>query len=166
MLAFILSAVSCSTLKLSGDKTEELTVSAEEPDYSNATIGADIKGFIPAYLCINKENLIKIEITNTSDFLWRSEKPNVVRIGYHYYGQDVDYKDYDKITRTPLPHDVKPGETVTINVSINDIKNKGTYVIQIDPVLEGNRSLENNFWFSSKGVAMLKAAVYFGNCSE
>ncbi len=62
--------------------------------------------------------------------------PNLVRIGYHYYGQDVDFTDYDRTARSVLPQEVNPGETVTIDVLINDIKNEGTYVIQIDPVME------------------------------
>ena len=136
------------------------------PDLTNAKIGAEMKGAIPSYLCINKENIIKIEIKNTSDFTWRIESPNVVRLGYHYFGQDVDYVDYDRTTRTVLPHEVKPEETVTVEVQIVDITNEGTYVIQIDPVLEGNDVPDNNFWFSSKGVTMLEGSVYFGKCTN
>ncbi len=136
------------------------------PDLTNAKIGAEMKGAIPSYLCINKENIIKIEIKNTSDFTWRIESPNVVRLGYHYFGQDVDYADYDRTTRTVLPHEVKPEETVTVEVQIVDITNEGTYVIQIDPVLEGNDVPDNNFWFSSKGVTMVEGTAYFGNCTN
>lgn len=136
------------------------------PDLTNAKIGAEMKGAIPSYLCINKENIIKIEIKNTSDFTWRIESPNVVRLGYHYFGQDVDYVDYDRTTRTVLPHEVKPEETVTVEVRIVDITNEGTYVIQIDPVLEGNDVPDNNFWFSSKGITMLEGTVYFGTCTN
>jgi len=72
----------------------------------------------------------------------------------------VEYSEYDKTARTPLPQDVAPGETITVEILINDIKEKGTYVIQIDPVVEGK------FWFSSKGVPMLEGTSYFGSCSE
>jgi hypothetical protein len=136
------------------------------PDLTNAKIGAEMKGAIPSYLCTNKENIIKIEIKNTSDFTWRIESPNVVRLGYHYFGQDVDYVDYDRTTRTVLPHEVQPEETVTVEVRIVDITNVGTYVIQIDPVLEGNDVSDNNFWFSSKGVTMLEGTAYFGECTN
>lgn len=132
----------------------------EPVDYDNALIGADIKGYIPFFLCTDADNYIKIDITNTSDFTWRSDSGDMVRIGYHYYGQDVDYSDYDSTTRTPLPNNLEPGETATVEVLINDITNGGLYVVQIDPVLEGH------FWFSSKDVPMLQGRTYFGSCTD
>jgi len=145
-----------------GDTSVQETSPVEEVDFTNAAIGAEIKGYIPSYMLTDKDNFIKIEITNTSDFAWRTDRPNLVRIGYHYYGQDVDFTDYDRTARSVLPKEVNPGDTVTIDVLINDIKNEGTYVIQIDPVMEGNKIAENNFWFSSKGVSMLEGTAYFG----
>ncbi|MCL5071596.1 MAG: hypothetical protein M1308_11990 [Actinobacteria bacterium] len=183
IIAFlIISSTSCSSI-LGGTATAKTDVSTNqtdtnkeentnsgttaqetvaEVDFVNATIGAEIKGYIPSYMLTDKDNFIKIEITNTSDFTWRTDKPNLVRIGYHYYGQDVDFTSYDQTARTVLPQEVKPGETVTVDVLINDIKNEGTYVIQIDPVMEGSNIAENNFWFSSKGVSMLEGPAYFG----
>jgi len=142
------------------EEIKELEEVVEAVDYENALIGAEIKGYIPSFLCTDTDNYIKIEITNTSDFTWRSGGKNRVRIGYHYYGQDVDYTDYDKTTRTPLPDNIEPGESVTIEVLINDITHKGTYVLQIDPVLEGY------FWFSGKGVPMLEGKTYFSSCMD
>jgi len=147
---------------VNGDTSAQETPPVEEVDFTNATIGAEIKGYIPSYMLTDKDNFIKIEITNTSDFAWRTDRPNLVRIGYHYYGQDVDFTDYDRTARSVLPQEVNPGETVTIDVLINDIQNEGTYVIQIDPVMEGSNIAENNFWFSSKGVSMLEGTAYFG----
>ena len=145
-----------------GDTSAQEMSPVEEVDFTNATIGAEIKGYIPSYMLTDKDNIIKIEITNTSDFVWRTDRPNLVRIGYHYYGQDVDFVDYDGTARSELPQEVNPGETVTIDVLINDIKNEGTYVIQIDPVMEGSNIAEHNFWFSSKGVSCLEGTAYFG----
>jgi hypothetical protein len=145
-----------------GDTSVPETSAVEEVDFTTATIGAEIKGYVPSYMLTDKDNFIKIEITNTSDFAWRTDRPNLVRIGYHYYGQDVDFTDYDRTARSVLPQEVNPGETVTIDVLINDIKNEGTYIIQIDPVMEGSNIAENNFWFSSKGVSMLEGPAYFG----
>ncbi|MCL4417131.1 MAG: hypothetical protein M1308_05160 [Actinobacteria bacterium] len=182
MTFLIISSTSCSSIlggtttaktdvgtNQQGSSKEENTSSEtssqetiKEVDFATATIGAEIKGYIPSYMLTDKDNFIKIEITNTSDFTWRTDKPNLVRIGYHYYGQDVDFTSYDQTSRTVLPNEVKPGETVTVDVLINDIKNEGTYVIQIDPVMEGSNIAENNFWFSSKGVSMLEGTAYFG----
>jgi hypothetical protein len=142
------------------EEMEEFEEVFEFVDYDNAQIGADIKGYIPFLLCTDADNYIKIDITNTSDFTWRSSSGDMVRIGYHYYGQDVDYSDYDSTTRTPLPDNLEPGETATVEVLINDITNDGLYVVQIDPVLEGH------FWFSSKDVPMLQGRTYFGSCTD
>jgi hypothetical protein len=121
-------------------------------------------GAIPSFMCINKKNMVTIEVKNTSDFTWRTDIPNLVRFGYHFYGQDVSFTEYDNTTRTVLPHDVKPGEIATVNVDIKDVLNKGTYVIQIDMVQEANDDAANNFWFSSKGVTMIEGTTYFGAC--
>ena len=127
-------------------------------------IGAEMTGAIPSFMCINKINMVTVEVKNTSDFIWRTDIPNLVRFGYHFYGQDVSFTEYDNTIRTVLPHDVKPGEIATVNVDIKDVLNKGTYVIQIDMVQEANDDAANNFWFSSKGVTMIEGTSYFGTC--
>ena len=127
-------------------------------------IGAEMTGAIPSFMCINKINMVTVEVKNTSDFTWRTDIPNLVRFGYHFYGQDVSFTEYDNTIRTVLPHDVKPGEIAIVNVEIKDVLNKGTYVIQIDMVQEANDDAANNFWFSSKGVTMIEGTSYFGTC--
>ncbi|OQA21131.1 MAG: hypothetical protein BWY60_00829 [Actinobacteria bacterium ADurb.Bin346] len=149
------------TAGLEGGKTE-----LPQIDYRSATVGAEMVGAIPSFLCTNRDNFITIKITNTGDFPWRTERPGVVRIGYHYYGQDVDFVDYDGTSRSTLPGVVNPGETVTVLVLINNITNPGNYVIQLDPVIEGNENPENNFWFSSKGVKMIEGLVHFDECAK
>ena len=175
-----LSPESSSKTDIENPAEDNGDISSEEPqdtaaleeenvpviDYSSATVGADMVGAIPSFLCTNIDNYVSIKITNTSDFPWRTERPGIVRIGYHYYGQDVDFVDYDGTARSNLPHTVNPGETVSVLVLINDIENPGNYVIQIDPVIEGNENPESNFWFSSKGVEMIQGLVYFGECAN
>jgi hypothetical protein len=146
---------------ITSEELEEAVAALEEQvDYDNAVIGAELKGFIPSYLCTNKDNYIKIEVTNTSDFTWKCEGGDLVRVGYHYYGQDVEYTDYDRTARTALPCDIAPGESAEVEILINDITNEGIYVIQIDIVLEGK------FWFSSKGVSMIDGVVLFNPCTD
>ena len=156
-----------------GQDVSQETQAAEEGeviipvDYANAKIGADMVGAIPSFLLTDKDNFIKIEITNTSGFAWTSEGTNgVVRLGYHYYGQDVDFVDYDRTARTMLPKVVNPGDTVNVLMLINDIKNPGNYVVQIDPVLERNQNPNDNFWFSSKGITMIEGLAYFGESGK
>ncbi|MDD3520478.1 MAG: hypothetical protein PHU65_04485 [Actinomycetota bacterium] len=135
-------------------KGEDLT------DYDNAQVGAEIKGAIPGFLCTNKDNIITIEVKNTSDFTWRVDSKYPVKVAYHYYGQDVDANDYDGTSRSVFENDVEPGETAKIDVLINDITQSGNYVLQIDIVLEGK------YWFSSKGVEMLESPVFFSECAQ
>lgn len=170
------SMISCTTSKNSGngstnndnqnieqnenDDIQEETVSSvtgeDLTDYDNVKVGAEIKGAIPGFLTTNKDNYVGVEIKNTSDFTWRNDSKNSVRVGYHYYGQDIDASNYDSTTRTELGKNVAPGETIEVYVLINDIKQPGNYVIQIDLVLEGK------YWFSSKDVEMIESPVYFG----
>ena len=135
-------------------KGEDLT------DYDTVKAGAEIKGAIPGFLCTNQDNIITVEIKNTSDFTWRNDSLNSVRVGYHYYGQDVDASDYDSTVRTELSKNVAPGETIIVDMLINDIKQPGNYVIQIDLVLEGK------YWFSSKDMEMIESPSYFAECSN
>ena len=169
-LFLILTFISCSpriTDKIDvteEESKEEEIIEIEEivevVDYERAQVGAEIKGYIPSFLCTDSDNYIKIEITNTSDFTWISSGKNMVRIGYHYWGQDVDYSEYDNPSRTSLPNNLEPGESATIEVLIIGVTNEGIYVLQIDPVLEGH------FWFSSKDIPMLEGRTYFGSCSD
>ncbi len=173
-LFLILTFISCSpritdkidvTEEESEDTIEEETIEIEEiadvlVDYEKVQVGAEIKGYIPSFLCTDSDNYIKIEITNTSDFTWISSGKNMVRIGYHYWGQDVDYSKYDNPARTSLPNNLEPGESATIDVLIIGVTNEGIYVLQIDPVLE------DYFWFSSKGIPMLEGRPYFGSCTD
>ena len=148
---------------ISEEEVKELEEEAVEVvDYESAQVGAEIKGYIPSFLCTDSDNYIEIEITNTSDFTWRSSGEDMVRIGYHYWGQDVEDFKYDNPARTSLPNNLKPGESATIEVLIIDITNKGIYVLQIDPVLEGH------FWFSQEdiGIPPLEGRTYFGSCTD
>lgn len=144
------------------EQLEEAIVEEEvdTTDYDNVTVGAELYGYMPSYLCTDTDNFVKIEVTNTSDFTWRARGENKVRVGYHYYGQDVDFVEYDKTSRSALSEDLEPGETATVEVLINDITNPGTYVVQIDLALEGH------FWFSSRDIPMIEGRVYFNSCLD
>lgn len=152
-----------SDAEISDDIEEEIAeaVKSEDlTDYDNAKAGAEIKGAIPGFLCTNKDNIITVEVKNTSDFTWRVDSSYPVKVAYHYYGQDVDANDYDGTSRSVFDKDIEPGETAKVDVLINDITQTGNYVLQIDLVLEGK------YWFSSKGVEMLESPVFFSECAQ
>ena len=151
------------TTKGDGVVQEETVNSVKGEDltnYDTAKAGAELKGAIPGFLCTNKDNIMVVEIKNTSDFTWRNDSKNSVRVGYHYYGQDVDASDYDGTMRTELKNNVAPGETIKVEMLMNDIKQPGNYIIQIDLVLEGK------YWFSSKGMEMIESPTYFGESAN
>jgi hypothetical protein len=150
---------------ISQEELEQIQEAIEEEetdttDYTSVTAGAELYGYMPSYLCTDTDNYVKVTVTNNSDFTWRAKGENKVRLGYHFYGQDVDFVEYDKTARTALPENLEPGESMTLEVLINDITNPGTYVVQIDLVLEGN------WWFSSKDVSMIEGKVYFNSCLD
>jgi hypothetical protein len=165
----ILNTISCSTpsadkidvTQPSGSEEEikELEEVYEPVDYENAEIGAEISGYIPSFLCTDSDNYIKIEIKNTSDFIWRANGENRVRISYHYYGQDVDNSEYEN-NRTSLPDNLEPGESTFVEVLVNAVTEEGTYILQIDPVIEGFDYLSN------RDVQMLQGKVYFYSCTD
>jgi len=149
--------------ELSQEEIKDLGEAIEEEvieivDYENAQLGAEISGYMPSFLCTDTDNYVKVTVTNTSDFTWRASGSNMVRLSYHYWGQDVDFSEYDKNIRTLLPNNLEPGESAAIEVLINDITNPGTYKVEVDLVLEGY------FWFSSKEVPMVEGFVFFESC--
>ncbi len=139
---------------------EESIVEEDFTDYDNVSASAELKGAIPNFLCTNTDNYIKVEVTNTSDFTWRKDGPHSVRISYHYFGQDVDYSEYDKTRRTGISENIEPNESTEVLLLIDDITNPGMYILQIDIVLEGK------YWFSSQGLEMIEGPVLFGECSN
>ncbi|MCJ7472275.1 MAG: hypothetical protein MUP02_05645, partial [Actinobacteria bacterium] len=151
--------------ELTTEEIEELAEALEEEvvaavDFESAQLGAELSGYMPSYLCSNADNYVAIEVTNTSDFTWRVSGTNTVRIGYHFYGQDVDFVEYDKTARSVLPNDLEPGETARVEVLINDIINPGIYVVQIDIEVKGYA------WLSSLDVPMVEGRVYFEDCGD
>jgi len=179
VLLISVSLISCSPAAVSssengGSKTgEELTAEeieglaealeaevVEAVDFESAQLGAELSGYMPSYLCSNADNYVTVEVTNTSDFTWRVSGTNTVRIGYHFYGQDVDFVEYDKTARSLLPNNLEPGETAKVDVLINDITNPGIYVVQIDIEVKGYA------WLSSLDVHMVEGRVYFEDCGD
>ncbi len=178
MMVLVLSLASCASPSeaskvdvgsetIANDADDEMLKALEEAiieedltDYDSVTASAELKGAIPNFLCTNSDNYIKVEVTNTSDFTWRKDGPHSVRLSYHYFGQDVDYSEYDKTRRTGLSENLEPNESTEVILLIDDITNPGIYILQIDIVLEGK------YWFSSQGMEMIEGPVLFGECSN
>jgi N-acetyl-anhydromuramyl-L-alanine amidase AmpD len=84
--------------------------------------------------------VIKATLTlhNAGSLAWRRSGGNPVRLGYRYYRsrRQLDIP-LDRDIRTDLPHDVEPGETVTIEARIALPDDPGNYTIELDLTHEG-----------------------------
>lgn len=94
----------------------------------------------------------RLTITNAGSVIWRAR-------GRRFGGQvTCGVKVYDgagvllreDLGRTPLPHDVRPGERVTLDVSIQAELPPGTCTLRYDMVVEGVT------WFEFQGSAYVE----------
>lgn len=97
-----------------------------------------------------------VTITNTSNFTWTVGGTNPVRLGYHWIGDGAKTLVWDGL-RSPLPNDVLPGGTVTVNATIPTLPAVGSYLLRLDLVREGIG------WFSGNNVAPLDLSTFLSN---
>jgi hypothetical protein len=102
---------------------------------------------------------IKITLKNTSDVTWPSKgigekHTNRVGISYHWLNADGDQVIVKDGLRTLLPHDIPPGETLTIDkVRVRAPDKSGSYRLQMTLVQEGVA------WFDKKGASTVTKQV-------
>jgi len=109
---------------------------------------------------------LSVDITNTGLFEWETEGLQPVNLGYHIICWDentpssldgIDMSSLNYLVaegpRTSLPRNVAPGETVTLNVSLNAPAKPGYYVIAWDMIQESVT------WFSKKGLVPATTAL-------
>lgn len=86
----------------------------------------------------NSELVDRIVVRNTSPFTWPAQGPlfggGGIGVGVKVY-QDGEFVR-DDLGRTPLPHDIAPGETAEVEVSIPVSLNPGAYLLRYDMVIE------------------------------
>lgn len=90
----------------------------------------------------DKVYTVKIMVKNTGTMPWVNSGPNPFHLAYHWTGPAPHYEG----ERTPLPHNVQPGDTVTIDATLKTPATAGTYTLQWDMVHEGVT------WFSDQRV--------------
>ena len=115
---------------------------------------------IPAVMEAGKEEKIALTFKNVSDTPWRYEgagtipDPKAVRLSYHWYSAPGDKAVIWDGTRTPLPREIAPGETVTLNnVRVLPPPNPGQYQLKFSLLQESIG------WFDSKGGNTLVTLV-------
>ena len=109
----------------------------------------------PTSALIGQTNGVQVTIRNGSYRTWSAGGANPVRLGYHWYtteGQEVAPGLWDD-NRAPLPHDLQPGQSVTLNPNLSIPRTPGTYELRWDIVEEMVT------WFAWQGVPTLNVQV-------
>ncbi|MBT9169675.1 MAG: putative transcriptional regulator YvhJ [Actinobacteria bacterium] len=114
----------------------------------------DDLGTTPEVMEVNKEYNVKVKVTNTGYETWRNYGI-ITNLSYHWYeyetGKVVMYHDGK---RAFLPvEDLKPGESVTYELTVVAPSAPGSYLLQYDLVLEGV------VWFSRAGNPTLDRVI-------
>jgi hypothetical protein len=111
---------------------------------------------IPTEMVAGETLLADVTIKNASTKTWPS-KPNhrgrnAVNLSYHWLDRKRQMVVFDGL-RTPLPHDLNPGESVMIRATIRAPEKAGQYMLHVTMVQEGVA------WFSESDGGQLSIPV-------
>jgi hypothetical protein len=126
--------------------TTPVTINVAVPQYG-ALYTAPASVTLPA----NSNGVVPITVKNTGSLTWRAV--DSFDISYHITTWADAVMVWDGI-RTPLPSDVAPGQSVTIDVAVRTFV-PGPYVLKFDMAREGVT------WFSQQSVPTGNVAVTF-----
>jgi hypothetical protein len=113
---------------------------------------------IPSELRASQDHSFTVTLKNAGPVPWPSKGTggtaiNQVSIAYHWFsaqgGKPVIFEGH----RTPLPHDIAPGETFTANNVVVTTPGPGLYRLQLTLVHEGVT------WFEEQGANTLTIPV-------
>ena len=93
-----------------------------------------------------------VALQNAGTATWRTTETGGVRASYHWLDPLGNPILWDGV-RTELPHDVAPGETVELELSITAPRPPGRYRLAFDLVEE------HRFWFAEVGATPLEVDV-------
>ena len=101
-----------------------------------------------------------VTMTNSGSATWTATGAAPVSLSYHWHDEAGNTVTWDGV-RTPLPKDVAPGESVTVQMDLIAPAKDGTYRLTIDLVREGVG------WFAQFGgtapaqVSVVVAPIFF-----
>jgi hypothetical protein len=95
---------------------------------------------------------VTVRIENRGVFTWSSAGENPVNLGMRWRRR-ADNRLLPQEPRWPLPHEVAPGEEITLAVSLEAPSSPGDYELEWDMVQE------NVAWFSSKTGMVMSSRV-------
>jgi hypothetical protein len=134
-----------------GDASRRLEVVPEpcaDPDAHKFKV-RDLSAEAPAVAAAGARVPVPVKVKNDSDAVWKAfgragdhEEKGVVRVGLGLFDGP-----FERLKRkASLPHDVPPGESVTIEAQLPARVRPGDYTLKVDLVSE------REAWFSEKGV--------------
>jgi hypothetical protein len=97
---------------------------------------------------------VTVTLHNDGPMVWRAERVPVVHLSYHWMSADRSHYVVFEGERSPLPRDVQPGESVTIEAFVLAPTEAGRYYLQWDLVQE------DVTWFSAKTGTGTEPALY------
>jgi hypothetical protein len=111
----------------------------------------------PKALRAGEQTSIQVAIKNISNDLWlareRSYLPFQVQLGNHWLDENGKTLINDD-GREALPRDLKPGEAITISLTINAPRTSGDYLLELDLLQE------DVSWFALRGSKTLRVPVH------
>jgi hypothetical protein len=131
-----------------GDGSPELPLAGFKVEFG--------KHNIPAEMVAGETVLADITIKNASSRTWPSKPDsrgnNAVNLSYHWLDRKRQVVVFDGL-RTPLPGDLKPGESVTLRATIPAPEKAGGHLLHVTLVQEGVA------WFSDRDGGHLLVSV-------
>ena len=89
---------------------------------------------IPAEMTAGQTVSADVTIKNASSKSWPNKPDpsgrNAVNLSYHWLDRRRQIVVFD-VLRTPLPRDLKPGESVTLRASIRTPEKPGEYLLHV-----------------------------------
>ncbi|MDE3113211.1 MAG: SpoIID/LytB domain-containing protein, partial [Chloroflexota bacterium] len=95
---------------------------------------------------------VPVTLTNVGTQPWNASGANPVSLSYHWHDAAGNAVVWDGL-RTPLPSDVAPGASVTLQASVATPPAAGSYTLTLDLVREGVA------WFASLGSAPTRVSA-------
>lgn len=128
-----------------------------EDSVSSSSVHAEYLDYnIPSTVPAGSNFRVSVNALNDGAVLWRAKVSPVeitkgqVRLGSKWLQDETEGRTFE---RGLLPHDVSPGQNVTVEMKIDAPKLPGEYVLELDLVNEWTT------WFEQQGVKIIKQKI-------
>jgi len=143
--SFVFGGMGCG--KRTGE-AEKIEIIADRPLTDKAFNARILIEHAPTSIKTGSSSKIKLKVKNLSDTVWPSKSlpggEYAINLGDHWLDENGNMLIQDS-DRSGLPHDVKPGEEVSMEINLTAPSTPGNYILEYDMVQEGVT------WFARKG---------------